>query len=71
MSACELPKKNTNSKDSEAPKESCKSCVACPETRKARDECTMMVENFDEVEVKCKDLIEAHQKCMREMGFNI
>ncbi|KAL2918892.1 hypothetical protein HK105_201726 [Polyrhizophydium stewartii] len=48
----------------EAPK--CKPCCACPDTRKARDECV-----FNLGEDKCKDLIKAHQDCMRSMGFNI
>ncbi|KAI9209330.1 cytochrome C oxidase copper chaperone-domain-containing protein [Polychytrium aggregatum] len=47
-----------------APK--CKPCCACPDTRKARDECVIL-----EGEEKCIDLIKAHQDCMRSMGFNI
>jgi len=43
-----------------------KPCCACPETKKARDQC--IVENGEE---KCGDLIEAHKECMRKMGFNI
>ncbi len=33
----------------------CKPCCACPETRQARDVCTMMA--GEEMEVKCADLI--------------
>ncbi|KAG5680419.1 hypothetical protein PVAND_009927 [Polypedilum vanderplanki] len=44
----------------------CKACCACPETKKARDEC--IVKNGEE---NCTELIEKHKKCMRDMGFNI
>ena len=44
----------------------CKPCCACPETRKARDECI-----FNHGEEACQDLIKSHQDCMRSMGFNI
>uniref|UniRef100_A0A1B0CTQ8 Cytochrome c oxidase copper chaperone n=1 Tax=Lutzomyia longipalpis TaxID=7200 RepID=A0A1B0CTQ8_LUTLO len=44
----------------------CKACCACPETKRARDAC--IVEKGEE---NCKDLIEAHKKCMRDQGFNI
>jgi len=43
-----------------------KPCCACPETKKARDQC--IVENGAE---KCNELIEAHKECMRKLGFNI
>lgn len=43
-----------------------KPCCACPETRKPRDECIM-----EKGEDACKDLIEAHKACMREMGFKV
>ncbi|XP_012278456.1 cytochrome c oxidase copper chaperone [Orussus abietinus] len=48
------------------PEKKLKPCCACPETRKARDTC--IVENGEE---NCRDLIEAHKTCMRDMGFNI
>lgn len=51
-------------KEGEKPK--CKACCACPETKKVRDAC--IVEKGEE---NCKDLIEAHKKCMRDAGFNI
>ncbi|KAJ3053295.1 hypothetical protein HK097_004626 [Rhizophlyctis rosea] len=47
-------------------KPKCKPCCACPDTRKVRDECV-----FEHGEEKCQDLIQAHQDCMRKMGFNI
>lgn len=43
-----------------------KACCACPETKQARDQCIM-----EKGEENCGDLIEAHKKCMRDMGFNI
>ncbi|EDV91944.1 cytochrome c oxidase copper chaperone [Drosophila grimshawi] len=47
-------------------KPKCKACCACPETKRARDQCIM--ENGEE---NCTKLIEAHKKCMRDSGFNI
>ena len=44
----------------------CKACCACPETKRARDECIIL--NGEE---NCQPLIEAHKKCMRDMGFDI
>ena len=41
-------------------------CCACPETRKPRDECTMMYG-----EEKCAAQIEAHKACLRAEGFNV
>ncbi|CDW53699.1 Cytochrome c oxidase copper chaperone [Trichuris trichiura] len=43
-----------------------KPCCACPETRKLRDEC--IVEKGEE---NCKDLIEAHRKCMKQFGYDV
>ncbi|KAL7143328.1 hypothetical protein ABFS83_08G184500 [Erythranthe nasuta] len=43
-----------------------KICCACPETKKARDEC--IVENG---EAACQKLIEAHKICLRAEGFNV
>ncbi|KAL1915538.1 uncharacterized protein VTP21DRAFT_6662 [Calcarisporiella thermophila] len=43
-----------------------KPCCACPETKKARDEC--MLFNSEE---SCRDLIEAHKECMRSFGFKV
>jgi len=47
-------------------KPACKACCACPETKRARDDC--IVRNGEE---NCQGLIEAHKQCMRDMGFNI
>ncbi|KAK3919316.1 Cytochrome c oxidase copper chaperone [Frankliniella fusca] len=47
-------------------KPKCKACCACPETKKARDECVI-----EKGESECGDLIEAHKKCMRSLGFKI
>ena len=43
-----------------------KPCCACPETKKVRDACIM--ENGQD---NCAELIEAHKKCMRDLGFKI
>ena len=39
---------------------------ACPETKQVRDACIM-----DNGQENCIELIEAHKKCMRDLGFNI
>ncbi|CAH0563399.1 unnamed protein product [Brassicogethes aeneus] len=52
-------------KSNEEPKK-LKACCACPETKKVRDAC--IIENGEE---NCQHLIEAHKKCMRDLGFNI
>ena len=41
-------------------------CCACPETRKARDEC--ILENG---EANCTKLIEEHKECLRSHGFKV
>ena len=43
-----------------------KPCCACPETRKPRDACIV-----EKGEANCTQLIEAHKKCMRDLGFKI
>lgn len=53
-------------KTKETPK-SMKPCCACPETKKARDEC--IFQNGEES--ACIDLIEAHRECMRQLGFKV
>lgn len=63
--------KNSNTNASiEAPsqeeKPKLKPCCACPETKEARDKC--VIERGEE---NCGDLIEAHKKCMRDLGFKI
>ena len=59
---------NSPAKVEEPPKKpaKCKACCACPETKKVRDLC--IVENGQE---NCQELIEAHRKCMKNMGFDI
>ncbi len=43
-----------------------KICCSCPDTKAPRDEC--IVTNGEDA---CKDLIEAHKKCLRAEGFNV
>lgn len=41
-------------------------CCACPDTKKARDECFVM-----KGEENCKSMVEAHLQCLRKEGFNV
>ena len=43
-----------------------KPCCACPETKKARDQCV-----FNLGEENCLDMIKTHQQCLRDLGFKI
>ncbi|VDN02949.1 unnamed protein product [Thelazia callipaeda] len=43
-----------------------KPCCACPETKKARDECVILFG-----EEHCGELIEAHKRCMRQLMQNL
>lgn len=43
-----------------------KICCACPDSKKARDECIVL--NGEDA---CKNLIEAHKQCLRTEGFNV
>ncbi|ORX89793.1 cytochrome C oxidase copper chaperone [Basidiobolus meristosporus CBS 931.73] len=43
-----------------------KPCCACPETKKARDQCV-----FENGEENCLKFIEAHKECLRSHGFKI
>ncbi|KAF9976150.1 Cytochrome c oxidase copper chaperone [Actinomortierella ambigua] len=45
-----------------------KPCCACPETKKARDNCTLL-NGPDSPD--CVKFIEAHQECLRSLGFKI
>lgn len=54
-----------NSKDSKS-NDNLKPCCACPETRKARDDCVI---KHDDHEVACRDFIKAHEDCLRRHGF--
>ena len=56
----------TQTEQEKKPPPKCKACCACPETKRVRDECIVL--NGEE---NCQPLIEAHKKCMRDMGFNI
>ncbi|KAL4002045.1 Cytochrome c oxidase copper chaperone domain protein [Acanthocheilonema viteae] len=53
-----------SSKDNDRKKP--KPCCACPETKKARDECMILFG-----EEHCGELIEAHKKCMRQYGYEV
>ncbi|KAI5475385.1 cytochrome c oxidase copper chaperone [Pseudohyphozyma bogoriensis] len=55
--------------------EGLKPCCACPETKKARDDCFLLYgSNADEgsnSSDKCKAIVDEHLKCMRSLGFNV
>lgn len=59
-----VSQKTTTQGEEKKPK--CKACCACPETKRVRDAC--IVEKGAD---KCQEEIEAHKKCMKEMGFDI
>ncbi|KAL1525633.1 hypothetical protein AB1Y20_020486 [Prymnesium parvum] len=50
----------------EEKKPPCKICCACPETRKARDDCVVF--NGEDA---CEQQIEAHKACLRAQGFKV
>ncbi|XP_003694764.1 cytochrome c oxidase copper chaperone [Apis florea] len=60
------PNVSAESKDVQKSDKPLKPCCACPETKKARDDCIIT-----KGEENCRDLIEAHKICMRSLGFNI
>lgn len=43
-----------------------KMCCACPETKRARDECFVA-----RGELGCLEAIEAHKACLRKEGFDV
>jgi len=43
-----------------------KICCSCPDTKKPRDQCIVT-----KGEDNCRDLIEAHKRCLRAEGFNV
>ncbi|KAL5528015.1 hypothetical protein ACEPAF_7151 [Sanghuangporus sanghuang] len=47
-----------------------KPCCACPDTKRARDECYMQ-NDADVANEKCKALVAAHVQCMRGYGFEV
>ena len=44
-------------------------CCACPQTKRARDDCFLA--KGAEADEKCKELVASHVACMRGLGFNI
>ncbi|BGP53639.1 hypothetical protein JCM8202_003591 [Rhodotorula sphaerocarpa] len=52
-----------------------KPCCACPETKKARDDCFLQYgSNADDAAdsgAACRDIVERHRQCMRSLGFNV
>ncbi|SGZ01426.1 BQ5605_C033g11145 [Microbotryum silenes-dioicae] len=50
-------------------------CCACPETKKARDDCFLRFgSNVDEAgssAKECEKIVEAHRRCMKSLGFNV
>lgn len=45
-----------------------KICCSCPETKQARDECTIQ---YGPEAQECQEKIEAHKQCLRAEGFNV
>jgi cytochrome c oxidase assembly protein subunit 17 len=43
-----------------------KMCCACPETKKQRDQCVLLLG-----EEQCKEAIQKHIECLRKEGFNV
>lgn len=41
-------------------------CCACPDTKRARDECYAL-----KGEAACQELVEAHKVCLRQEGFDV
>jgi len=64
--AAKAPEASGESQPQAEKKPACKACCACPETKRARDDCIVQYG-----EENCKQLIEKHRECMRQMGFNI
>ncbi|GAA5905633.1 hypothetical protein JCM6882_008733 [Rhodosporidiobolus microsporus] len=52
-----------------------KPCCACPDTKKARDDCFLKfgsnADDSNDSADKCKEIVAAHRRCMRELGFNV
>ena len=65
-SDCSLKLENENKRPVDKDGNPLKPCCACPETKQPRDAC--IIEKGEE---NCQDLIEAHKKCMRDLGFKI
>ncbi|KAH6919116.1 cytochrome C oxidase copper chaperone-domain-containing protein [Coprinopsis sp. MPI-PUGE-AT-0042] len=50
--------------------EGLKPCCACPQTKRARDDCFLQFDSAEAPE-KCKEQVEKHLACMRSLGFKI
>ena len=61
----EVEVKQTNQTETKK-KPEIKICCACPETKKARDECI-----FENGEENCKEYIDKHMECLRDLGFDV
>jgi cytochrome c oxidase assembly protein subunit 17 len=48
-----------------------KPCCACPETKKARDNCMLFASGAETAEAECKEFIEKHRSCMSSYGFKV
>ncbi|GAA6049867.1 hypothetical protein JCM3770_004222 [Rhodotorula araucariae] len=52
-----------------------KPCCACPETKKARDDCFLQfgsnADDSADSASRCSDIVERHRQCMRSLGFNV
>ncbi|KAJ7063160.1 cytochrome C oxidase copper chaperone-domain-containing protein [Mycena amicta] len=60
----------TNPKMSPLNPEGLKPCCACPQTKSARDDC-FLASVSSEADEKCKQLVDNHLACMRNLGFKI
>ncbi|OMH80396.1 Cytochrome c oxidase copper chaperone [Zancudomyces culisetae] len=58
----ELPNNATNT-------EKPKPCCACPDTKRARDQC--FLDKGDSAEQDCHHLIIAHRECMASFGYKV
>ena len=56
----------TNGCEIPTPEKPLKICCACPDTRLPRDEC--IVRNGED---RCLDQINAHNDCLRRLGFKV
>ena len=45
-------------------------CCACPETKRARDDCFLKFDS-SEADEKCRQLVQDHVACMRGLGFQL
>ncbi|BGO99969.1 hypothetical protein NBRC10513v2_001404 [Rhodotorula toruloides] len=55
--------------------EGLKPCCACPETKKARDDCFLLhgsnADSSSDSQDKCAEIVAQHRACMRKLGFNV